>query len=60
MGENGSGKSTLLVTQEDIEGEPLGASRVTLVGNVLPVPNTELAEARKLYLERHANSKSMR
>ena len=30
---------------------------MTLVGNVLPVPNTELAEVRKLYLERHANSK---
>jgi putative heme iron utilization protein len=50
-------RASLLVTQEDTEGEPLGASRVTLVGNVLPVPNTELAEARKLYLERHANSK---
>ena len=50
-------RSSLLVTQEDTEGEPLGASRVTLVGNVLPVPNTELVEARKLYLERHANSK---
>jgi heme iron utilization protein len=50
-------RASLLVTQEDTEGEPLGASRVTLVGNVLPVPNTELAAARKLYLERHANSK---
>ena len=50
-------RASLLVTQEDTEGEPLGASRVTLVGNVLPVPNTELAQARKLYLERHANSK---
>ncbi|MGB7847538.1 MAG: DUF2470 domain-containing protein, partial [Candidatus Acidiferrum sp.] len=26
-------------------------------GNVLPVPNAELAEARTLYLERHANSR---
>ena len=49
-------RASLLVTQEDAGGDPLGASRVTLVGNVLPVPNTELAEARKLYLERHANS----
>ena len=49
-------RASLLVTQQDTDGEPLGASRVTLVGNVLPVPNTELAEARKLYLERHANS----
>ena len=49
--------ASLLVTQPDTEGEPLGASRVTLLGNVLPVPKPELAEARKLYLERHANSK---
>jgi heme iron utilization protein len=49
--------ASLLVTQQDTEGEPLGASRVTLLGNVLPVPKLELTEARKLYLERHANSK---
>jgi len=49
--------ASLLVTQQETDSEPLGASRVTLVGNVLPVPNTELAEARKLYLERHVNSK---
>ena len=50
-------RASLLVTQQDTEGEPLGASRATVVGNVLPVPDTELAEARKLYLERHANSR---
>jgi heme iron utilization protein len=49
--------ASLLVTQPDTEGEPLGASRVTLLGNVLPVPKPELGEARQLYLERHANSK---
>jgi len=49
--------ASLLVTQQDTEGEPLGASRVALLGNVLPVPKPELAESRKLYLERHANSK---
>src|SRR5262249_40859165 len=49
--------ASLLVTQQDTEGEPLGASRVTLLGNVLPVPEPELTEARKLYLEHHANSK---
>jgi len=49
--------ASLLITQQDTEGEPLGASRVTLLGNVHPAPNTELAEVRKLYLERHANSK---
>src|SRR5260370_17807655 len=45
-------RTSLLVTQEDADGEPLGASRVTLVGNVLPVPNTELAELPKMYLTR--------
>ena len=47
---------TQIVTQEDA-GDPLGASRVTLVGNVLLVPAAEVAEARKLYLARFANSK---
>lgn len=42
-------RASLLVTQEDTDGEPLGASRVTLVENLLPVPNTELAGVRKLY-----------
>src|SRR3979490_1228386 len=50
-------RASLLVTQEDTDGEPLGAARITLVGNVLPVPDAEVAEARKLYLARHANSK---
>jgi heme iron utilization protein len=50
-------RASLLVAQQEVDGEPLGASRVTLVGNVLTIPNTELAEARKLYLARHANSK---
>ncbi len=49
--------ASLLVTQQDTEGEPLGASRVTLLGNVLPVPTPDLPEARRLYLEHHANSK---
>jgi hypothetical protein len=50
-------RASLLVTQEASDGEPLGASRVTLVGNVHPVTDSELAEVRKRYLDRHANSK---
>jgi putative heme iron utilization protein len=49
-------RSSLLVTQPDAGSEPLGSSRVTLLGNVLPVPKPEVAEARKLYLARYANS----
>ena len=51
-------RSSLLVTQPDASGDPLGASRVTLLGNVLPIPEPEVAEARRLYLARYANSKN--
>src|ERR1700726_3117296 len=53
----GDPHASLLVTQPEAGGDPLGASRVTLLGNVLPVPHPEVAEARQLYLTRHANSK---
>jgi putative heme iron utilization protein len=51
-------RSSLLVTQPGAGGDPLGASRVTLLGNVLPIPETEIAAARKPYLARYANSKN--
>jgi heme iron utilization protein len=50
-------RASLLVAQDNAGSDPLGASRVTLVGNVLPVPQSEVAEARKLYLARYTNSK---
>jgi putative heme iron utilization protein len=50
-------RASLLVTQADVSGDPLGASRVTLVGNVLPIPDPEVTDARKLYLARYDNSK---
>ena len=50
-------RASLLVTQEDGSGDPLGASRVTLLGNVQRIPEPEVAEARKLYLAHYANSK---
>src|ERR1700680_1906967 len=31
-------RASLLVTQPDATGDPLGTGRVTLLGNVLPVP----------------------
>src|SRR5438094_7928338 len=52
--------ASLLVTQDDTGGDPLGASRVTLGGNGLPLPEAELAEARELYLARYADSKAGR
>ena len=50
-------RASLLVTQPNAEGDPLGASRVTLIGNVIPVTAPELAQTRKLYLISYENSK---
>jgi putative heme iron utilization protein len=50
-------RASLLVTQDDVGGDPLGASRVTLIGTALPIPQSEVADARQLYLARYANSK---
>jgi putative heme iron utilization protein len=46
-------RASLLVMQEGGE-DPLGAARITLVGEVHPVPETETSAARELYLARHA------
>ncbi len=50
-------RASLLVTQPDAGGDPLGASRVTLIGNAQTIPQPEVAEARALYLERYASAK---
>ncbi len=51
------GRASLLVTQPEAEGDPLGAARVTLVGNASVLAGPAIAEVRGLYLERHPNSK---
>jgi putative heme iron utilization protein len=50
-------RASLLVTQADTGGDPLGASRLTLVGSVLPLQPSEVPAARQLYLRRYDNSK---
>ncbi len=50
-------RASLLVKQPDASGDPLGSSRVTLLGNVLTIDKREIAEARKLYLARYEDSK---
>jgi len=53
----GDSRASLLVTQAASDGDPLGASRVTLVGNIVGVPDGDLEKVRKLYLDRYENSK---
>ena len=47
-------RASLLVTQPEVSGDPLGAARLTLVGNAAEVP---AAEVRELYLSRYENAK---
>jgi hypothetical protein len=41
----------------DSGADPLGAARITLVGEVLPVPEAETGAVRELYLARHENAR---
>jgi heme iron utilization protein len=50
-------RASLLVAQGDGGNDPLGASRVTLIGRVLPLAKPDAAVARELYLARHSNSR---
>lgn len=56
-------RAALLVTQSGADdgtgtnNDPLGAARVTLIGNAAPISTAEAAEPRQLYLTRYANSK---
>jgi putative heme iron utilization protein len=42
-----------LLVMEPAEGEPLGAARVTLMGEVLPVAGNKTSAVRELYLSRY-------
>jgi putative heme iron utilization protein len=50
-------RASLFVTEPGTSGDPLGSSRVTLIGNVVRIPEPELADARTLYLSRYLDSK---
>ncbi len=49
-------RAGMLVSQET-GGDPLGAARVTLLGEVRPVPPAETASMRELYFARHENAR---
>ena len=50
-------RASLFVTQPDAAGDPLGSSRVTLVGTVSRIPDPELADVRTVYLAGYPDSK---
>jgi heme iron utilization protein len=47
-------RASLLITQPDVSGDPLGAARLTVLGDVEEAP---AAEVKELYLSRHENAK---
>jgi len=53
----GNPKASLFVTVPEAQSDPLGASRLTLIGNAEPVPEGEIPAARSAYLKRHENAK---
>ena len=50
-------RASLFVTEPDASGDPLGSSRVTLIGSAIKVPEPELADARAVYLTGYPDSK---
>jgi heme iron utilization protein len=50
-------RASLFVTQPAADGDPLGAARATLIGNILQVRDDDKAAVRELYLARHENSR---
>ena len=50
-------RASLLITQQDVSGDPLGAARLTLLGEVNEVAAEEV---RELYLTRYENAKFWR
>ena len=49
-------RASLFVTQAGADGDPLGAARATLVGHASPIPESDLAGAREIYLGVHEKS----
>ena len=53
----GDPRASLFVTEPEASGDPLGSSRVTLIGRVSRIPEPELEAARTVYLTRYPDSK---
>src|SRR5262249_13169199 len=49
-------RSSLLVAQPGVTGDPLGAARVTLMGEARPLGAEHLTNARAAYLARHESA----
>nr|ADC35894.1 pyridoxamine 5'-phosphate oxidase-related FMN-binding protein [uncultured bacterium 246] len=53
----GDRRASLLIADPQAAGDPLGAARVTLMGNAAVVPESEAERVRGQYLARYENAK---
>jgi hypothetical protein len=49
-------RASLFVAQAPEGGDPLGAAQATLIGQAKPVPESDVASAREVYVATHENS----
>jgi heme iron utilization protein len=54
---HGDPRASLFVAEPDVNGDPLGSSRVTLIGNVTKVSEAELMAVRTVYLAGYPDSR---
>lgn len=50
-------RASLFVARGSADEDPLGAARATLVGKARPMPESDVARAKEIYLAAHENSK---
>ena len=50
-------RCSLFIGQAVVDGDPLGTSRVTMIGHAEPVGEHEATSVREIYLARHENSR---
>jgi hypothetical protein len=53
----GDPRASLFVARAVVDGDPLGAARATLIGHAKPVPESDVASAREVYVAKHENSR---
>jgi putative heme iron utilization protein len=54
---NADPRASLFITQAAGDNDPLGAARVTIMGQATEIADEDLAAARTIYLAKHENSR---
>ena len=52
----GDGRASLTMFEDEAQGDPTNAVRVTVMGDIVPVPESDLPAARAAYLAKHPDA----